>query len=157
MLALHSFSGINNVSCSNNSGNGTKSGKFIFDDESPPYFSPHQKARNIEDPEPEQEPEPEPEPDQGTDPEIQPRAPVTTAVSDCPVEGGAVFTKWGTVSLGTVLAGLAAGLFPQEVAVGDLVRRSPPTVILPPEMAGSTVDNRFASTLVGEYGFQFVD
>jgi hypothetical protein len=143
--------------------NGTKSGKFIFDDETPHYYHPHQKARNVEDPNPDQDPDQntdqdpdqntDQDPDQGqeTDPEIEPRAPpMSTAESDCPVEGGAVYTKWGTVSLGTVLAGLAAGLFPQAVQLSDLVRRSPPSVTLPPDLLGAVIDNRFAATLVGD-------
>lgn len=101
--------------------------------------------------------EPDPDPDQEADPELQPRAPVTTAESDCPVEGGTVFTRWGTVSLGAVLAGLAAGLYPQEVLVADLVRRMPPIVTLPEELGRATVDNKFAATLVGKDSFQFVD
>jgi len=101
--------------------------------------------------------EPDLDPDQEPGPGLEPRAPVTTAESDCPLEGGAVYTRWGTVSLGAVLAGLAAGLYPQEVLVSDLVRRMPPVVTLPEEIARATVDNKFASTLVGKDSFQSVD
>jgi len=89
--------------------------------------------------------------------DVQQHATVTTAESDCPVEGGVAFTRWGTVSLGAVLAGLAAGMFAQNVPVADLVRRSPPSVNLPPELADFSIDNRFAATLVGKDSFQFVD
>jgi hypothetical protein len=143
LLALRSFSGINNVFCSNYSGNETKSGKFIFDDDVPPYYFPPQRARNMEDPE--------------TDTDGEARVSTTTTESDCPVEGGAVFTRWGAVSLGTVLAGLAAGMFQQAVPLPDLVRRIPPDINLPAEVASSTIDNRFAATLVGKDSFQFVD
>jgi len=155
VLALRSFSGINNVFCSNYSGNGTKSGNYIFDDDIQPYIPPQQKARNVEEPNPAIEPEQEPE----SESPVEPRAPVTTttAQSDCPVEGGAVYTKWGAVSLGTVLAGIAAGLFPQNVPIAELVRRAPPAINLPPDLTGSTIDNRFAATLVGKDSLQFVD
>jgi len=117
-------------------GNGTKSGNYIFEDETPPQNSPHQKARNVVDPE--------------TDIDVEPPVPATAAQSDCPVEGGAVHTRWGTVSLGAVLAGIGAGMFPQDVPVNNLVQRTTAQTILPPDMIGTTIDNRQAATLVGD-------
>jgi hypothetical protein len=137
------FSGINNVFCSHYSSNETKSENLIFDDETPLHNSPPQKARNVVDPE--------------TDIDLEPPVPASATQSDCPVEGGAVHTRWGTVSLGTVLAGLGAGLFQQDVPVENLVQRTTSPTVLPPDMAGSTIDNRQASTLVGKDSFQFVD
>lgn len=143
MLALRLFSGINNVFCSHYSDNGTKHGKYIFDDETPLQNFPQQKARNVADPE--------------TDIDVEPPVPSTAAQSECPVEGGAVHTRWGTVSLGAVLAGIGAGLFPQDVPVDNLVQRTSSQTILPPDMIGTTIDNRQAATLVGKDSFQFVD
>ena len=140
---MRSFSGINNVFCSNYSGNGTKSGNYIFDDETPLHNFPQQKARNVVDPE--------------TDIDVEPPVPATATQSECPVEGGAVHTRWGTVSLGAVLAGLGAGLFPQEVPVANLVQRTDSQTLLPSDMIGSTINNRQAATLVGKDSFQFVD
>lgn len=117
-------------------GNGTRSGKFIFDDESVPYNPPQQKARNVADPE--------------TDVDIQPRATQTTTESDCPVENGVVYTKWGSVSLGSVLAGLAAGLYPQDIQLPALVQRNTPSRGLPKELESVAIDNKFAATLVGD-------
>jgi len=117
-------------------GNGTKSGNYIWDDEMPLYNFPQQKARNVEDPE------------IGVD--VQQHSTVTTTESDCPVEGGVAFTRWGTVSVGAVLAGLAAGMFAQNVPLTDLLRRTPPLINLPPELVDSSIDNRFAATLVGD-------
>jgi hypothetical protein len=143
LLALRSFSGINNVFYSNYSANGTKSGKYFFDDELGLHYFPNQKARSELDPEiPE------------TDFDVQPR---TSTESECPVEAGAVHTKWDTVSLGAVLAGLAAGLLPQQVSVGDLLQRTPSITNLPPELAVTTINNSFAATLAGKDSFQFVD
>lgn len=42
------------------------------------------------------------------------------AHSRCPIQGGVVFTPWGAVSAGTVIAGIAAGLVPQTVSTRDL-------------------------------------
>lgn len=82
---------------------------------------------------------------------------MTTIESDCPLENGVVYTKWGSVSLGTVLAGLAAGLYPQDVKLPDLIRKIPPARDLPTELENVGVDNKFPATLVGKGNFQFVD
>jgi hypothetical protein len=67
-----------------------------------------------------------------------------------------VYTRWGTVSLGPVLAGLVAGLYEQIVPLTDLVMRIPP-VTLPNDLVGSTIDNRFGATLACKDSYQFVD
>lgn len=145
---------INNVFCSNYSGNETKSGKFIFDDEAPVYNIPDQKARNVVDPETDID---EPPPELPESPESPERASANVGDSECPVEGGVVFTRWGTVSLGAVVAGLAAGMLPQNVPVENLVPSTSGVASLPPDVRGSTINNRFASTLVGKDRFQFLD
>lgn len=83
--------------------------------------------------------------------------------SRCPIQGGVVFTPWGSVSAGTVLAGIAAGLVPQSVP-GDMLaaafprskyytqydqRRRHPG--LSADTLGS-IDNKWAATFSGEYG-----
>lgn len=42
--------------------------------------------------------------------------------SQCPLEGGVVWTPWGTVSAGSLIAGIAAGLQPQTVQVANLLK-----------------------------------
>jgi hypothetical protein len=85
------------------------------------------------------------------------RAVVSKTESDCPLEGGAVYTVSGTVSLGAVIAGLAAGLYQEDVPTEELIRKTPPLIKLPTDLEGTAVDNRFAATLVGKDSFQFVD
>ncbi|XP_022901174.1 uncharacterized protein [Onthophagus taurus] len=52
------------------------------------------------------------------------------SLSDCPVEGGVIYTRWGAVQAGTVIAGIAAGLAQQTIE--------------------NLVDSRFAATLSGD-------
>jgi hypothetical protein len=85
------------------------------------------------------------------------RATDSTTESDCPVENGAVRTDWGTVSLGTVLSGIAAGLYPQQIQISDLVQKAMHSRTLSTELRSATIDNKFASTLVGMCSFPFVD
>jgi hypothetical protein len=73
------------------------------------------------------------------------------------VESGVVYTKWGTISLGAVLAGLAAGLYQEDVQLPALVQNTQSPRNLPRELESVTVDNRFAATLVGKDSSQFVD
>ncbi|KRT78890.1 hypothetical protein AMK59_8284 [Oryctes borbonicus] len=74
----------------------------------------------------------------GVDAEILPgdpnqRVSTTITTSDCPIEGGAMYTRWGAVQAGTVIAGIAAGLEPQIVVE-----------------EGHSIDSRFAVTLSGD-------
>ncbi|KAH8233049.1 hypothetical protein KR026_003654, partial [Drosophila bipectinata] len=71
--------------------------------------------------------------------------------SQCPVEDGLVRTSWGTVSAGTLIAGIAAGVQQQTVQVNTLLglsalRRGRT------QMSQTTtgVDNRWAATLSGD-------
>ncbi|XP_046384297.1 uncharacterized protein LOC124154540 [Ischnura elegans] len=45
-------------------------------------------------------------------------------VSDCPVENGVIYTRWGAVSAGILLSGIATGLQPQSVSVNKLLENS---------------------------------
>lgn len=76
----------------------------------------------------------------------------SNAISSCPVENGVLQSPWGSVSGGTVIAGIAAGLERQTVTVRDLVTddhmgqyRSARQ-----QVGVATVDNRFAATLSGD-------
>jgi hypothetical protein len=117
--------------------NETKSGKFMFDDDRGYDARRKQRARQVKDPLPDDAERP------------MPRTTVTTIESDCPVENGVVRTKWGSVSLGTVLAGLTAGLYPQQIAVRDLVLKPMNSRALSPGLGITQIDNKYAATLVG--------
>ncbi|GJQ65752.1 hypothetical protein Trydic_g11936 [Trypoxylus dichotomus] len=100
--------------------------------------------------------EEEPTPDEGNEnveePAVEPEFPVPTdadaeilpsdpnqrvsttlTTSDCPIEGGVIYTRWGAVSAGLVVAAIAAGLEPQIIQQG-----------------GHSIDSRFAVTLAGD-------
>ncbi|XP_026470729.1 uncharacterized protein LOC113374989 [Ctenocephalides felis] len=74
-------------------------------------------------------------------------------ISQCPVESGVIRTKWGSVSAGVLLSGIAAGLERQQVTVRNVLAASSnpnarngagnPTVI-----TATSIDNLLAATLV---------
>ncbi|XP_035901387.1 uncharacterized protein LOC118507242 [Anopheles stephensi] len=72
----------------------------------------------------------------------------SNAISACPVENGVVYTPWGSVMAGTVLAGIAAGLEPQTVQLRDLMARS--DQYSNRQVQPMRVDNRWAATLTGD-------
>jgi hypothetical protein len=127
-----------NFICFLYSDNETKSGKFVFDDDVGYNPYPMQRARQIV------------KPTVPVNTERQmPRSTVTTTESDCPVENGAVATNWGTVSLGSVLSGLAAGLYPQQTELKNFVQKTMSSRTLSPELRSALIDNKYAATLVG--------
>ncbi|XP_016947606.1 uncharacterized protein LOC108022910 isoform X2 [Drosophila biarmipes] len=72
--------------------------------------------------------------------------------SQCPVEDGLVRTRWGTVSAGTLIAGIAAGVQQQTVQLRTLLalssqRRSRGRS---QSQTSSGIDNRWAATLAGD-------
>uniref|UniRef100_A0A0A1XL35 N-acetylmuramoyl-L-alanine amidase n=1 Tax=Zeugodacus cucurbitae TaxID=28588 RepID=A0A0A1XL35_ZEUCU len=73
-------------------------------------------------------------------------------ISQCPVENGVIWTPWGTVSAGTLLAGVATGLQQQSVQLRTLLalssRNNGYTNL--PQTATVNVDNRWAATLAGD-------
>jgi hypothetical protein len=132
----------------------SKSGKFIFDDDIETNNYPQQKARNVL--------STTARPPRSTNAERPlSRATISTVESDCPVENGVVRTDWGTVSLGTVLTGIAAGLYTQQIKISDLIQKAMNSKNLPQELLSATIDNKFAATLVGmdrnSINFQFVN
>ena len=44
--------------------------------------------------------------------------------SDCPIESGVIYTKWGAVKAGLVLAGIAAGFQPNPLRIDNYTLRS---------------------------------
>ncbi|TDG49134.1 hypothetical protein AWZ03_004434 [Drosophila navojoa] len=73
----------------------------------------------------------------------------TEGQSQCPVEDGVVRTPWGTVSAGSLIAGVATGLQQQNVPVNTLLQlaRRGRTQS---QTGTSYVDNRWAATLAGD-------
>lgn len=82
------------------------------------------------------------------------------AHSKCPIQGGVVFTPWGAVTGGSVVAGIAAGLVPQSVAGEVLAMGLPRSRYytqrgqgrgrgLASDTAG-LVDNKWAATFSGD-------
>ncbi|EDS37675.1 conserved hypothetical protein [Culex quinquefasciatus] len=103
--------------------------------------------------------EPEAVEDQEQDPEHELSADTSlvdiasNAISACPVENGVVSTRWGTVSAGTVLAGIAAGLEPQSVQLRDLMPRSGQMrsqIRSRQQVQPMRVDNLWAATISGD-------
>ncbi|XP_059483450.1 uncharacterized protein LOC132201356 [Neocloeon triangulifer] len=71
--------------------------------------------------------------------------------SACPIEEGALWTPWGAVSGGALIAGIAAGLQRQEVSVNQLQLTFPSNQDSPRAFAAAgPVDNVFAATLSGD-------
>ncbi|KFB47520.1 AGAP011476-PA-like protein [Anopheles sinensis] len=74
----------------------------------------------------------------------------SNAISACPVENGVVYTPWGSVMAGTVMAGIAAGLEPQTVQLRDLVAPRAGEFRSRQQAQPMRVDNRWAATLAGD-------
>lgn len=75
----------------------------------------------------------------------------TEGTSQCPVEDGLVRTPWGTVSAGTLIAGVATGLQQQTINLNTLLslatQRRGRTQS---QTTASSIDNRWAATLAGD-------
>ncbi|EDV98459.1 GH23130 [Drosophila grimshawi] len=77
--------------------------------------------------------------------------------SQCPVEDGVVRTPWGTVSAGTLIAGVATGLQQQNVPLNTLLQLATQRRgagggggRTQSQTTASSVDNRWAATLAGD-------
>jgi hypothetical protein len=70
--------------------------------------------------------------------------PPKASVSRCPIEDGALWTPWGNVNAGTVLASIAAALQPQRVPLSMLVDG-----INSGEEHSEALDNKWAASLAG--------
>ena len=64
--------------------------------------------------------------------------------SKCPVENGVIKTNWGAVSAGPILAGIAAGLEPQNVRLGELLRAEWQSRAA---LSSTTLDNKWIATI----------
>ncbi|XP_046481630.1 uncharacterized protein [Neodiprion pinetum] len=71
----------------------------------------------------------------------------TYTQSSCPVENGVVKTKWGAVSMGPVLAGIAAALEPQTVTLAELLSAD---LEEKGYTSGPALTNRWIATLGGD-------
>lgn len=72
-------------------------------------------------------------------------------ISSCPVENGVIRTPYGTVSPGTVIAGIAAGLEYQNIQLSQLLQLSRRGRLGNFEQASNYyIDNRYAATLAGD-------
>lgn len=60
---------------------------------------------------------------------------ITISRSDCPIEDGVVYTQWGAIQAGTVIAGIASGYEKQEIST---------------TLSGYKVNSRYAATIAGE-------
>lgn len=103
------------------------------------------------------EEEPEIAEDQEQDPDEHELSADTTlvdiasnAISACPVENGVVYTRWGTVAAGTVIAGIAAGLEPQTVQLRDLLPARSGQIRARQQVQPMRVDNLWAATISGD-------
>ncbi|XP_075971845.1 uncharacterized protein LOC142973741 [Anticarsia gemmatalis] len=70
----------------------------------------------------------------------------TSPESTCPLLDGVVYTDWGAVSAGNLIAGIAAGASPQQVPVLQLVRDS----TLNYRNVQQTVNSIYPATLAGD-------
>lgn len=75
----------------------------------------------------------------------------TNQISSCPVENGAIRTPYGTVSAGTIIAGIAAGLEYQNIQLTQLLQLSRRGRLGSyQQQSNYYVDNRYAATLAGD-------
>ncbi|XP_062561735.1 uncharacterized protein LOC134225564 [Armigeres subalbatus] len=74
----------------------------------------------------------------------------TNAISACPVENGVVYTRWGSLAAGTVLAGIAAGLEPQTIQLRDLIHPRSSPYRARQQVTPMRVENQWAATLAGD-------
>ncbi|KAH8363756.1 hypothetical protein KR200_007853 [Drosophila serrata] len=71
--------------------------------------------------------------------------------SQCPVEDGLVRTRWGTVSAGTVIAGIAAGVQQQTIQTNTLLALSQRRGRgRSQSQTSNSIDNRWAATIAGD-------
>ncbi|CAH0390255.1 unnamed protein product [Bemisia tabaci] len=87
-------------------------------------------------------------------------------LSTCPTENGVLFSKYGAYKAGMVIAGIAAGLQPQNVTLGNVLssrepfggrgtsslyqQQRPGSVYRSQQQYGLSIDNRWAATVAGE-------
>nr|CAD7590980.1 unnamed protein product [Timema genevievae] len=84
-------------------------------------------------------------------PDVVNRQTTTSVLSDCPVENGVIHTKWGAVSISSVIAGIVSGLETQTVSLENLVFENDRANSLQEAIAAAAqgVDNRWSATISG--------
>lgn len=91
---------------------------------------------------------------EGEDPVLEPRNDAglidiaSNTVSQCPVENGVISTRWGALSGGPLLTGIATGLQSENIQITQLL--SPSRGQYRSGRLGATVDNRWAATIAGD-------
>ncbi|CAG2061501.1 unnamed protein product, partial [Timema podura] len=82
-------------------------------------------------------------------PDVVNRQTTTSVLSDCPVENGVIHTKWGAVSISSVIAGIVSGLETQTVSLENLVFENDRANSLQEAIAAAAqgVDNRWSATI----------
>nr|CAD7576110.1 unnamed protein product [Timema californicum] len=85
-------------------------------------------------------------------PDVVNRQTTSSVLSDCPVENGVIHTRWGAVSISSVIAGIVSGLETQTVSLENLVFANDRANSLQEAIAASAqgVDNRWAATISGD-------
>ncbi|KAK2580343.1 hypothetical protein KPH14_001240 [Odynerus spinipes] len=68
-------------------------------------------------------------------------------LSKCPVENGVIKTTWGSVSAGSILASIAAGVQPENIALKDILKDEVSETTYSSDI---TVDNKWIATLAGD-------
>lgn len=68
-------------------------------------------------------------------------------LSKCPVENGVIKTPWGSVSGSPILAGIAAGLQPENVILRDILKDE---ILNSTYSSDITVNNKWIATLAGD-------
>ncbi|XP_011055834.1 PREDICTED: uncharacterized protein LOC105146903 [Acromyrmex echinatior] len=73
---------------------------------------------------------------------------VDKPLSSCPVENGVIKTAWGPVSAGPLIAGIAAGLQPEDVALSEIF--SEDNAERRANLSNLTLDNKWIATITGD-------
>jgi len=115
-------------------------------------YAQEEEEQVEEDTEDQEEGAAEPTEEEGEMVEIEEQVDQTNVVlSQCPVENGVLQSPWGAFSGGPVIAGIAAGLQRQNVAVRDLLgEEHMGNYRMARQQTPQFVDNRFAATLTGD-------
>nr|XP_050854964.1 uncharacterized protein LOC127065938 [Vespula vulgaris]XP_050854965.1 uncharacterized protein LOC127065938 [Vespula vulgaris] len=68
-------------------------------------------------------------------------------LSKCPVENGVIKTLWGSISGGSILAGIAAGIQPENIVLRDILKDE---ILQSTYSSDVTLDNKWIATLAGD-------
>ncbi|KAL2728504.1 N-acetylmuramoyl-L-alanine amidase [Vespula squamosa] len=68
-------------------------------------------------------------------------------LSKCPVENGVIKTLWGSISGGSILAGIAAAVQPENILLRDVLKNE---ILQTTYSSDMTLDNKWIATLAGD-------